>query len=119
MALVYWATGFFSLAIILGMILLAFVMGGKETPKAVVFTHGPLAAIGLVLLIVYLFDAAPSPIESVILFVMAATGGLYMFYKDLTGKKVPRALAIGHAILAIAGFVFLLVYAICRWSWLA
>lgn len=111
MTTIYVAIGFFALAALLGMYLLSFVLRGKETPKAVVFTHGPLAAIGIVLLIVYIFKGGPNPWESLILFVLAALGGAYMLFRDLTGKPIPKILAIGHGLLAVTGFVLLLVFA--------
>ena len=105
------AIALFSLAALLGMFLLTFVLKGKETPKAVVFTHGPLAAAGLILLIIYAFKESPGPTESIILFTMAATGGVVMVYRDLTGKKIPKWLAIAHGLLAISGFICLILFA--------
>jgi len=50
-------------------------------------------------------------VESLVLFVLAASGGFLMGFRDLLGKKVPKWLALGHGFLAITGFVFLLFYA--------
>jgi hypothetical protein len=109
--MLYTIIAFFALTAVLGMILLSFVLQGKETPKAVVFTHGPLAVIGLVLLIIYALDQSPGPMESIILFVIAALGGLVMVWKDLTRQVVPKWLAVFHGLLAVTGFVFLLIHA--------
>ncbi len=109
--MIYTAIALFSLAALLGMFLLGFVLKGKETPKAVVFTHGPLAAAGLILLIVYAFSESPGPLESIILFTIAALGGFVMLYRDITGKGIPKWLAIAHGLLAVSGFVFLLIFA--------
>ena len=109
--MIYTAIALFSLAALLGMFLLGFVLKGKETPKAVVFTHGPLAAAGLVLLIIYAIDRSPGPLESIVLFSMAAAGGVVMLYRDITGKGIPKWLAIVHGLLAIAGFAWLLYFA--------
>jgi len=106
------AMSFFALAAILGMILLSYVLQSKNTPKGLAFTHGPLAAIGIVLLIIYAFYHTPRPIESIVLFIIAALGGLVLIYKDLTGSPVPKVLAVGHGLIAIAGFVFLLVFSL-------
>lgn len=106
------AIAFLALAALLGMFLLTFVVKGKETPKAVVFTHGPLAVAGLALLVIYLFRQSPGPVESVILLAIAAIGGFVMVFRDLSGKKIPKWLAIAHGIIAIVGFVFLLVFAL-------
>ena len=111
MTTIYASIGFFALTALLGMYLLSFVLRGKETPKAVVFTHGPLAAIGIILLIVYLLKDGPDPWESLTLFVLAALGGAYMVFRDLTGRPFPKLLAIGHGLLAVTGFVLLLVFA--------
>lgn len=105
------AIGLFALAALLGMMLITFVLSGKETPKAVVFTHGPLAAAGLVLLIIYGFKRGPGPVESIILFAIAAAAGLVMVTRDLTGQPIPRWLAIAHGLIAICGFVLLLIFA--------
>ncbi|MFD2245394.1 hypothetical protein [Pontibacter ruber] len=111
MATLFIAIEFFALAALLGMYLLTFVLRGKETPKAIVFTHGPLAAVGIILLIVYILKGGPNPWDSLILFVLAALGGAYMLFRDLTGRPIPPLLAVGHGLLAVTGFVLLLVFA--------
>lgn len=110
MSQLYITIGLFSLAALLGLILISYVLRSKETPKAAVFAHGVMAAAGLVLLLLYVLDNGPGPWESLILFVLAATGGFYMFYRDLTGRPIPKWLAVGHGLLAVTGFVLLLVF---------
>jgi len=107
------AIGFFALSAVLGMILLSFVLRGKHTPKAIVFTHGPLAVIGLVLLIIYTIGHKPAPIESLVLFIIAATGGIILVARDMMMKTIPKWLAIVHGLIAIAGFIWLLVFRFC------
>ncbi len=117
--MIYIIIAVVALAMMLGMILMSYVVGKKETPKAAVLAHGLFAVTTLILLTVYIFRDGPSPWESYLLFIMAAMGGIIMVYRDLTGKEVPHALAVAHGMIAMAGVVFLLVYAICDWSWLA
>jgi len=100
----------FALAAILGLYLLSFVLRNKNTPKGIAFIHGPVASVGLILLIIYAFFHSPSPIVSIVLFVLAALGGLMLIYRDLTGKSVPKWLAIGHGLIAVTGFIFLIVF---------
>lgn len=109
--MLYTAIGFFALAAILGMILLSFILREKETPKGVAIGHGLLAATALVLLIVYTTDHSPRPIESLVLFIVAATGGFIVFARDIANKPVPKWLAVAHGLIAVSGFVFLLVFA--------
>jgi hypothetical protein len=109
--MLYTIIAFFALAAVLGATLLTFVLRTTPTPKGVVFAHGLLAAIGLVLLLIYTFRNSPGPMESAILFVIAALGGFVLFWKDITNKPVPKWLAVLHGVLAITGFVFLLLFA--------
>lgn len=109
--MIYTAIAFFALAAILGMILLSFILRGKETPKGLAITHGLLAATGIILLIVYTTQHAPRPIESLILFVIAATGGAIVFARDISNKPIPKWLAVLHGLIAVTGFIFLLTFA--------
>jgi hypothetical protein len=101
----------FALGAIVGMYLLALVLQKKETPKLVAFIHGALVVTALILLIYYSGTHTPGPIESIVVFVIAAVGGLTLIVRDLTGKPLPAWLAIGHGLIAVTGFIFLLVYA--------
>ena len=106
----YAIIGLFALGAIIGMYLLTFVLQSKKAPTAVALIHGAFVAIALVLLIVYTVNNGPGPIESIVLFVVAALGGFYLFYRDVTGKVVPKWLAIVHALAAVTGFLLLLIF---------
>lgn len=102
----------FALAAVLGIIILLALLKKKETPRTVVYSHGLVAAIALVLLIVYgVQNPGRFPKLSIILFVLAAIGGFYLFFNDLKKKPGPVALAVIHALAAVAGFVTLLLFA--------
>lgn len=105
---------FFSLAILLGLYLLSFVLRNQSTPKGIVFTHGGLAATGLIILIIYSIFNTPSPIISIIIFILAAMGGLTMVYRDLTGKPFPKWMALAHGITAILGLIVLIIFVFHR-----
>ncbi len=111
MSTLYAAIGFFSLAIILGLLLLSQVLSNKPTTKAVAFIHGPFAATGIILLIIYASKHGPGLMESIILFIIAALGGIVLIARDLMGKTVPKWLAIVHGLTASIGFIVLLGYA--------
>lgn len=101
----------FAIAAILGLYLLSFVIKNKMTPRKIVFIHGPVAAAGLIVLIIYAFYYQPAPIIPIIIFILAALGGLTLFYKDMSGKPFSKWLAIGHGTTAIVGFLFLIYFA--------
>lgn len=98
----------FALAGLLGATLLTYVLLGKPTPKALAFTHGPLAAAGLVLLLIALAIGQPVPGLSLGLFVAAALGGLFLIYRDLAHGRVPKAVAVVHGLVAVTALVLLL-----------
>lgn len=104
------AIALFAIAALLGFYLISFVLQNKDTPKGVAFIHGPLAATGLILLIIYAFLYKPAPIISIIIFILAALGGIMLIVKDLSGKPVPKSFAIGHGLTALVAFVFLIYF---------
>lgn len=101
----------FVLAAMLGMILISYILRNKSTPKGLAFIHGPIAAIGIVLLIIYsVMHYERAPVVSVLLFVIAAILGFLLIFRDITGKSIPKSLAIFHALFALAGFGFLILF---------
>ena len=85
-----------------------YVLAGRHPPRVLPFIHGPLAVIGLVLLIIYSYLYTSRMIAVIVLFILAALGGLTLFYKDMTGKPLPKWLALVHGLIGI-GTVFYLV----------
>ena len=99
----------FLFAALLGIFLLSYLLRNKNTPKGVALIHGFIAAAGLVLLIISAFSYHP-PLTSIFLFFAAAMGGFILMYRDLTGKTLPKWLALGHGSIALLGFVVLLIF---------
>jgi hypothetical protein len=109
--MIYAAIALFALAAILGVVILVKWLTKSDAPKGVVYSHGIVAAIALLLLIVYaLQNKSNYPEISLILFIVAAIFGFYMFFRDLQRKMSPMAVAFIHALLAVGGFVSLLVF---------
>ncbi len=109
MTIVYSIVGLFALGALMGMYLLAMVLQSKETPKFVTVLHGLFVAVALVMLIIYSVNDGPDVTASIILFIMAAMGGAVLVYRNITAKKIPKWLAIAHGLLAVTGFVILLI----------
>lgn len=103
----------FALAAVFGLIILKNWLTAQNTAKGTVYTHGVFAALGLVLLIVYYFQNEAKTLRtSIVLFLIAAIAGFYMFFRDLKGKMSPTWLAIVHGLVAVAGFVFIVLMVI-------
>jgi len=112
METLYAAIVIFGMTAIAGMYLLSLILRKKSTPKGVTMIHGLFAVTALLLLIIYCLDTQAGPWESLVVFLVAATGGIIMVYRDLTGKPIPAWLGIAHGIIAIVGFV-LLIWFVC------
>lgn len=103
--------GIFLLTALLGLYLASFLFRNKNTPKGLVFIHGPLAVTGLILLIFYTalhIHMAFFSWFAIGFFVLAAAFGLTMIFRDITGKSVPKWLVFLHASFALLGVIFLI-----------
>jgi len=101
----------FSLAAILGLVLLTRLLSKKPLNRPVVYAHGLLAATGLVMLIYYSIQNSDHyPKFSIIIFVIAALGGFVLFINDFRKKPGPVFLAIIHAAAAVIAFLLLIVF---------
>ena len=110
--MLYACIALFALAAVAGLTILVSLLNKKNASRAVVYTHGLLAASALVLLAVFSYNNPGNfPKYSLIFFIIAALGGFYMFARDMKGKSSPMALAGLHALLAVGGFVMLLFFA--------
>jgi hypothetical protein len=101
----------FIISAILGLSILLKWLTSKHASRAVIYSHGIVAAVALIILIAYaLRNPANYPKASVILFMIGALGGIYMFVDDLRKKNSPLWLAFVHALLAVGGLVTLLLF---------
>jgi len=112
MTLVYVCIFLFAVAAVFGLINLIRLLASGRPPRATVYIHGAVAAVSLVLLVVYaIVRNGAAPMVALILFIIAALGGFTLFGIDLATQKPPRWLGVVHGVVAVAGFVFLLIFA--------
>ena|SRR3990167_4030543 len=102
----------FILAALLGLLIVKAIFKNKSTPKRVVLMHGSFAGIALLLVIIYVITGHTSPliITSLVLFIVAALGGLTMLTIDLSKKPIPKSFAIFHPLIAIIALTTLIIY---------
>jgi hypothetical protein len=111
--MLYAIIAVFALAAVAGIIILKNWLTGGATSRATIYTHGVLAASGLVLLIVHYFQNGAKALQaSLILFIVAALAGFYMFFRDLKGKMSPTWLAIVHGLVGATGLILIIVMVI-------
>lgn len=99
-----------SIAVILGGYLLSFVLKGKNPPKGIALAHGTLAALGIIILLIYALTTSEhhKHWESIMIFIVAAVGGIYLFSRDIRHKKVPKWIAVVHGVIGLTGLIWIL-----------
>jgi hypothetical protein len=104
----------FAIAAAGGLVMALIRFSGKPVPPmALALLHGLLAAVALVLLIVAVTKAGGgSATAALALFVVAALGGFVLFFQHLRKGPLSIPLMVVHAVVAVAGFLTLLIGAI-------
>jgi hypothetical protein len=101
----------FAVAALAGLAMAVMHFRGVSPPRVVLATlHGLFAASGLVVLLLALIKTGfgGQPGIAFGLLVLAALGGFVLLGSHAQGKRLPSALVVGHALLAVAGFLTLL-----------
>jgi hypothetical protein len=103
---------FLLLAGLFGSILLNAILKNKHTPKPIVFLHGAVAFFAILVMIGYVVagNTAPLLIAALVLFILAAMGGVFMVTLDFRKKPISKIVALIHPLVAISGFVCLIVF---------
>lgn len=87
-----------------GVVMARQILDGQSPSPAIAILHGLANGIGLILLIIaavtrVIPDAA---MTALVLFIITASGGLYLVSFHLRGKPHPRWMVLGHASIAAA-----------------
>ena len=101
----------FAIAAVGGVVLALHVLRGKFAPWALSLVHALLGATGLALLILVVFQGLRGSLVvwSLAAFLVAALGGFYLASAHLRKRLPPAIAVVGHASLAVVGFVLLLI----------
>ncbi|MEN6383907.1 MAG: hypothetical protein ABFD79_01785 [Phycisphaerales bacterium] len=99
----------FAIAAVIGIILAALYAKGTLTVGGALL-HGLLAVIGVLLLVISVVQGNTNRIEnySLILFIVAALGGLVLISSHLTKGKLQKPVIGIHAVVAVISFLMLL-----------
>ena len=110
--MLYLAIALFAVAAVLGFTHNLKWLTQTNAPPGGGYYHRLVAATARVLeAVLALQHPDHFPKVSLILFVIAALGGFYLFFQDTIKKSNPVAIALVHALLAVSGFVALLLFA--------
>ena len=103
----------FLLAAVGGLIMASQIFRGRKPAVAIAALHGPLAAIGLVVVFWVWIQSGASQATSIALgaLVFAALGGFFLLSFHMRDKPHPKPVVVLHALLAVTGVVALIVAA--------
>ncbi len=101
----------FGIAALGGLLLATLRLKNRALPMPLALIHGAVAAAGLValLLLVLANGGAHNAGVALVLFVVAALGGFFLFSFHLRNKPLPIPVMAVHALVAVAGFALLLL----------
>lgn len=109
--MIYLSTILFASAAVLGITIIFKWLQEIQASQTVIYAHGTAAAAALLLLAYYsLQNTGNFPKYSLILFVVAALGGFVLFFADKFAGRRIVPLGVLHALIAVAGFVMLLLF---------
>ena len=106
------ASLFFLVAAFIGSVLLTHLLKMGHAPKKTAHIHGALVVTGLVLLIIYAFvtENKNKQIDTILIFLLAASLGLYLYSRDKKQQKPNKWAAFLHAALGTGGLIWILIY---------
>jgi hypothetical protein len=105
----------FAIAALGGLVMATQRLRGAPQPTlAIALVHGALAAVALILLIVAVASTAVPTLAkaALVLFIVAALGGFFLFAQHMQKKALPIPVMIVHAGVAVIAFICLLVAAV-------
>ena len=107
---IYAALATFGIGALIGLFILIMIFNNRKAPLWLTLLHGALGLGGIGLLVFYSMHF-PGPVVSIVIFAIAATGGLLVFYHDVQNKPIPKWLAVLHGVVAVGGIISLVVFA--------
>ena len=112
--LITWAAVLFAIAALGGATLATLHFRGRSPlPMPLALLHGLLAASGLALLVIAALTQpgfGGLPLASLVIFLIAALGGFYLFSHHLRGRALPSTVVLIHGGAAVVAFLLLLWY---------
>lgn len=101
-----------AVGIIIGGVMSRYGLQKKHIPKGLTISHGIFVVLGLICLLIYAFTTSGhhKHWESIIIFTVAAMGGIYLLDQDLRKHKFPIWVLAVHAVIGLGGLIWLTIH---------
>jgi len=102
----------FGLAAVGGLVMATQRFKGADRPSlGIALVHGAAAAAGLIALLIAVVSQAAPPLAktALVVFLVAALGGFFLITQHLQKRALPIPVMLVHGLVAVAGFILLLV----------
>ena len=100
------------MGVIIGSVMASYGFQKKHIPKGLAIAHGAFVGIGLIVLVIYALTtpAQHKHWDSIIIFTIAASGGIYLFIRDLKKHYFKRWILVVHASIGFLGLVWITIH---------
>lgn len=103
------ATILIALGALMGIYMAITAVKSGHIPKGLALLHGFAVISGAVLLLIYAISSGRHW-DSLIIFLIAAVGGVYIVFKDITHQPFPLWLIFAHGLIGLTGLIWLSVH---------
>ncbi len=100
------------IGVIIGAIMASYGFQKKHIPKGLAIGHGVFVGLGLLLLLIYALTTHShhKHWDSIIIFLIAASGGIYLFMQDLKKHYFKLWILLAHASIGMFGIIWITIH---------
>jgi peptidoglycan/LPS O-acetylase OafA/YrhL len=100
------------IGVLIGGIMAFYGFQNKHIPKGLAIWHGIFVALGIILLVIYALttDSHHKHWDNIIVFLIAAAGGIYLLIRDLKKRFFKMWILVMHASIGLFGIIYLIIH---------
>ncbi len=102
------------IGVIVGAVMASYGFQKKHIPKGLAILHGMFVGIGVIILLIYALTTQShhKHWDSIIIFFIAASGGIYLFMQDIKKHYFKMYILIVHASIGLFGMIWITIHLI-------
>lgn len=98
--------------VIIGSIMASYGFQRKHIPKGLALLHGIFVGLGIILLLIFALSTSEQHKhwDSIVIFLVAASGGIYLFIRDLKKHNFKLWVLLVHASVGLFGIIWITIH---------